>query len=236
MKTCIDCGIPKPLSEFFKTYITKITNEQRHTTRCKKCHMDRYATNRGKPNIGCYNKERKPWNLGMKFSAEYRDKLSDAHLGQKPWNLGKRYVSEKTRIKSTCVSRDSFKGKEWRIKVFERDCYMCVECGCKDRKRLHAHHLVPFEKNIELRFDINNGKTLCTRCHNKIHGFQKGHTFLVGKKHSEKTKQKISKTKKGNSPAWNKGTIGAMKMNKTSFKPGQVPWNKGLKMNKDLEA
>jgi hypothetical protein len=67
--------------------------------------------------------------------------------------------------------RSSVDYKKWRIMVYERDNYTCVECGYKptDKGCLHAHHIESFAENINLRTDINNGITLCFNCHQKKH-------------------------------------------------------------------
>ena len=64
--------------------------------------------------------------------------------------------------------RKSTKYKEWRLKVFQRDGFRCTKCN--SNKNLHPHHLKQFSRFKELRFDINNGQTLCSICHGKIHG------------------------------------------------------------------
>ena len=61
------------------------------------------------------------------------------------------------------VIRHSDKYVEWRDSIFERDNYICQCCGT--RKNLNAHHIESFATNIDLRFDINNGITLCEKCH-----------------------------------------------------------------------
>ena len=78
--------------------------------------------------------------------------------------------------------RDLVKGnkeyKDWRSKIFQRDKWTCTKCGICGGT-LHAHHIVPFCSIIETNkisnlaeallcqdlWDINNGITLCVRCH-----------------------------------------------------------------------
>lgn len=60
--------------------------------------------------------------------------------------------------------RQSKEYKLWRESVFERDDYTCVWCGAKGGK-LNADHILPFAYYPELRFAIDNGRTLCVDCH-----------------------------------------------------------------------
>lgn len=62
--------------------------------------------------------------------------------------------------------RESFEYEEWRKKVFERDLYTCIFCG-KVGGKLNADHIKPFALFPELRFAIDNGRTLCENCHCK---------------------------------------------------------------------
>jgi hypothetical protein len=55
----------------------------------------------------------------------------------------------------------------WRKRVLKRDKYICQKCGHK--KNLHVHHILPFAKYPELRFELNNGITLCANCHIEEH-------------------------------------------------------------------
>lgn len=62
--------------------------------------------------------------------------------------------------------RNSKAYQDWRTKVFKRDNHTCQECG--DQGYLNAHHIKPFAKFPEFRFDVDNGITVCLDCHNVI--------------------------------------------------------------------
>lgn len=67
---------------------------------------------------------------------------------------------------------------DWRLKVFERDNYTCVECGIKNGLGksiyFHADHIKPFALFPELRFEVSNGRTLCVPCHKKTGTWGRG--------------------------------------------------------------
>lgn len=56
------------------------------------------------------------------------------------------------------------KYNEWRDKVYERDDYTCQCCGQRGG-RLTAHHLHDYAHHEDLRFEVDNGITLCFDCH-----------------------------------------------------------------------
>jgi len=74
--------------------------------------------------------------------------------------------------------RASYEYKYWRLSVFKRDNFTCVLCGDNSGGNLQAHHIKDFALFPELRLDINNGQTLCKKCHKKTenHGFKKSNT------------------------------------------------------------
>lgn len=59
--------------------------------------------------------------------------------------------------------RKSLEYKLWRNAVFERDNWKCIWCGSS--KGINADHIQEFSKYPELRFAIDNGRTLCKSCH-----------------------------------------------------------------------
>lgn len=56
--------------------------------------------------------------------------------------------------------------KEWRLEVYARDNYSCQKCKNSKGNNLHAHHIINYSSNKELRYSIDNGITLCNDCHN----------------------------------------------------------------------
>ena len=54
----------------------------------------------------------------------------------------------------------------WRKAVFERDNWTCQACNVRGGT-LNADHIKPFYLFPELRFSLDNGRTLCVACHRK---------------------------------------------------------------------
>lgn len=66
-------------------------------------------------------------------------------------------------------SRDLFEVIKWRRDVFARDDYRCQKCYDDKGGNLNAHHINGYNIDVENRFNINNGITLCGKCHNDFH-------------------------------------------------------------------
>lgn len=122
---------------------------------------------------------RVPWMKGKKHTQKANEKNRKSNLGRKAWNKGlKGYRAGKLNNKwkggITPLNkrmREVPEMKIWRINVFERDKYICQMPDCdKTERYLNAHHIKRFIDYPELRFDIDNGITLCKRCHNKTKG------------------------------------------------------------------
>lgn len=120
-----------------------------------------------------------PWNKGKKtgpLSEDVKKKLSEAHKGNKnrvgtiPWNKGIKRTDvcgEKHPNWKGGKSEDKRSGTkyiQWRSNVYTRDNWTCQTC----RKRgiyIEAHHIKSWAEYPKLRYDIENGVTLCRECH-----------------------------------------------------------------------
>ena len=94
-----------------------------------------------------------------KYSAKHCRLHTPANRGKnhKDWQGGITPINEKL--------RKSIEYKLWRKAVFERDNYTCIWGGKEHGSKLHADHIKPFALFPELRFAIDNGRTLCKDCH-----------------------------------------------------------------------
>jgi hypothetical protein len=101
--------------------------------------------------------------LGKKQSEDHRRNSSIAHQGNKShfWQGGICPINKKI--------RSNLEYRLWRESVFQRDNYTCLWCGARSRGGfkvyLHADHIKPFALFPELRFALDNGRTLCKNCH-----------------------------------------------------------------------
>lgn len=66
--------------------------------------------------------------------------------------------------------RNQRKHRMWSNTVRDRDGNRCTSCN-EPHWRLHAHHIVAIKDCIgsSLEFDVDNGVTLCPKCHKKRH-------------------------------------------------------------------
>ena len=56
----------------------------------------------------------------------------------------------------------------WRRDVYKRDNHTCQACGANGCQ-VHAHHIKPAIEYIEERYNVDNGITLCAKCHKETH-------------------------------------------------------------------
>jgi len=102
------------------------------------------------------------WMRGKHHTKEAREKISNNLIGK--------LSSEKHPNWKGGVSRGYKTGyystqyKRWRIRIFERDGFKCQGCGLVGGY-LTAHHIKSFAHYPKLRYELDNGITLCEECH-----------------------------------------------------------------------
>lgn len=105
---------------------------------------------------------------GRKHSIETRLKMSASHgrgSANSHWEGGKTDLNKKV--------RNSIEYRLWREAVFKRDNYTCIWCGFHGSQgRLNADHIKPFALFPELRLALDNGRTLCKKCHSTTDSYK----------------------------------------------------------------
>lgn len=92
-------------------------------------------------------------------------KCADEHGFRYFGEENKKYKGDAARRKN----RTSMHSR-WASKVLQRDLYKCVRCNISGEiATLQAHHIFPFELFPDKRNEIENGITLCSKCHWEVH-------------------------------------------------------------------
>lgn len=84
------------------------------------------------------------------------------------WNIIKRKIDKEHEFIYKNYGRRTSQYQKWRKRVFERDNYTCQLCG-KHGGTLNAHHILEWAKYTEERLNVDNGITLCQKCHRIVH-------------------------------------------------------------------
>ena len=100
---------------------------------------------------------------GKLLSQETINKMKDGSRSKENNSNWKGGISDENKL-----IRNSKQYELWRIAVFERDNYTCKSCG-RIGGNLNAHHIKSFSEYQELRLIVNNGMTLCEKCHRLKH-------------------------------------------------------------------
>ena len=135
-------------------------------------------------NLRTINIGRDPWNKDM-GKIEFACEVCGIPVFDKPYRR-KRFCSKECSAIYSHIMRGethgNYKGehnelqrswseyREWHKNVFERDNYICQQCG--NGGKIQAHHIHTWSKYLELRFDIDNGITLCEDCHKQVRGYE----------------------------------------------------------------
>lgn len=148
-----DVRIKKNTCEFCNKSFSKDRNAKGRFCSIKCYHDDIKSI---KPDcIGCGKVVSSIHTTRCKKCEDYRRKGENHPLWINDRTTLKRYVG--------CEERRSPAYKTWRKSVLDRDGWKCKMC--QEKVGLVAHHILSFTKFAELKYDINNGITLCQAHH-----------------------------------------------------------------------
>jgi hypothetical protein len=103
------------------------------------------------------------WECGRKKLSKLLKGRTGLRGKESPnWN------SNKT-MEERISGRNLYEKNAWRKEVFVKDAYTCQCCGDNKGGNLVAHHLDGYDWCIASRWDVKNGITLCSTCHNDFH-------------------------------------------------------------------
>lgn len=119
-----------------------------------------------------FKKGHTPWHKGMKmpWSEEHIQAIKAANTGRPGWNKGTKGVMPRphNKIGDGVTAKEKLLREEFRTKlqkvVFERDDYTCQICDERGNY-LQVDHIKGWSKHPELRFELDNCRTLCMACH-----------------------------------------------------------------------
>lgn len=122
-----------------------------------------------------------PWNKGLSPSEETKNKIRKTLTGFKhsPESIARmklakslkhpsNYIEDRTKLKrfgNDVKDRRSYAYADWRKQVWLRDGFKCKIANPDCSGRIEAHHILGWFEYPELRYQINNGITLCHAHH-----------------------------------------------------------------------
>ena len=113
---------------------------------------------------------KKTWwgSTGYHHTKEAREKIGQTHRGEKSW----RWIKDRTKLVKR-QKRNDVAYKEWRRMVWVRDKYKCQLANSECSGKIEAHHILGWSNHPELRYQINNGITLCHAHHPRVRAEEK---------------------------------------------------------------
>jgi len=178
-------GKPKSAEATRKMALTKIGNKYRlgksfsdeSRQKSRDSHLGKKHSEEAKAKMSASRMGRKGAMAGKTHSQEAREKMKASYSGS---NKGEKHYRWKGGVTPLTKSiRYSFKYRQWRSDVFTRDDFTCVLCGEKGGYIEADHYPKSFSSIFcdneitsidqalacEEFWNINNGRTLCRKCH-----------------------------------------------------------------------
>ena len=171
MKHCSKCGKLKVINKFSK----EKKSRDGYRNDCNDC---KYNANKYRNKLICEEcgKEFTSQDKKQKFCSKICYGKHYRGINSPNWNPN---LTNKERENYKVKGRSYPQYKEWRKEIYKRDNYTCQCCGKAGRNDLVAHHLDNYYDFKNKRIKIDNGITLCTKCHKRFH-------HLYGVKHNTK--------------------------------------------------
>ena len=107
-------------------------------------------------------------HIGKKYPLEWRINISKALKGKSNGRFGEkhpRWIKDRSLLKDDHRDRGGQLHREWSSSVKKRDNLTCKINNEDCNGRLEAHHILVWTEYPELRYQINNGITLCHAHH-----------------------------------------------------------------------
>lgn len=117
--------------------------------------------------------------FGKFHSKDTKAKISKSRKGVPAWNKGVKcsdiserqrglknhqWISDRSKVVDVRCHKD-YGYKQWHKKVLRRDNYVCRVADNNCEGRLEVHHILRWADHVELRYQTNNGITLCHAHH-----------------------------------------------------------------------
>lgn len=161
----------------------KLSNIKKGTKHSKETIQKIISANTGKKRNKKFREKMREINLGRKLSKEHRKKISHSNLGKTAWNSGLKgylagiksphWVKDRSELRTDRRKAYDSRYKIWMKEVKDRDEWKCRIDNDECSGRLEAHHILPWSKFPELRYNINNGISLCHYHHPKSRNAEK---------------------------------------------------------------
>ena len=149
--------------------------------KCRACATSLDKT--GKPHSAELKAKMSASQKGRTCTAEHRANMSAAKIGvplsdetKASMSASRKAYKKSVKDAYTKVYGDKYQFSgfyftKWSIEVKDRDNGTCQKCSTKKTTKcsLHAHHIVPSQYFMARALDIDNGITLCSSCHSKVH-------------------------------------------------------------------
>jgi hypothetical protein len=129
-----------------------------YSIRCKACAGRKNMSDpQKKERLGLFSKK----NKGIPRTLEEKKKISEGRKGKTLGSNHHKWISDRSKLKDSRKDRGGQLHREWSKSVKQRDGKKCMISDNNCLGMLEAHHILGWTNYPELRYELNNGITLC---------------------------------------------------------------------------